>query len=446
MLHGTRRRRKIQPKPLVTKDEITAAYLKYLITQDQSYFYAMPGAMPGDSAMAFVEDDSLFDAEHVNGILRYLVGKRPHFADNVAIFPVYNPDAFYRLAQDLVVSKMLQLPKYKHLVKDKTPLIEISECLGDEDLLEQRNAEEAFRNEQDNQANEIAGTLLAEIGMTTDVMLQWYLDSIAKNPTSLVGNKTNPLLHFADCSQFVIPFRKDENHYTVAVVNCVSDEEDSGIANIQYYDSLGDDLPESEAEQLCDFFRDQNFDEVNYDCVSVKEQREGHNCGIFAAFKAIDLLNDNTEQEERLIPNLEIILESEYCALFNYFRNRVVEMLRKSGCNIALSDELVQTLKSEQEARDKPAPLPQPSFLEGVIGGVTSFFWGGEKKRKVPEPVSTVDPLSLKRLNPGTKTSIANCQWDKPTATLITETPDEDTSESDDEDYAERSTKRQCKR
>jgi len=418
----------LEDQVLVTKAEITSAYLNYLITQHQSYFYAMPGAMPGDSALTYVENDSLFEAEHVNGILRYLVGNRTDFSDSVAVFPVYNSDALYRLAQDLVVSKMLSLPKYKHLVKDKTPLIEVSACFDDIQMLQDRNAKEVFRNEQDHQANEIAGTILADIGMTEEVMLQWHLDSIAKSDLPLVGNKTDLVLNFLDCSQFVIPFRKDMSHYTVAVVNFMSDEDANEIANIQYYDSLGYDLPESEKTQLCDFFRDQNFDEVNFDCVSAKEQREGHNCGIFASFKAIDLLNKNTEHEERLIPNLAMINESEYRALFNYFRNRVVDMLRESGCNISLSENFVQTLKDEQKEREIPLPKVQPSFLGSILGGVISYFWVGAEKKPLRETVATIDPLSLDTQTSETKTCIANCHWDIPTATLLTDSTSEEST------------------
>lgn len=409
-------------QPLVTKDAIIAAYLQYLLSQHQSYFYAMPGAMPGDSALAFVEEDSLFDAEHVNGILRYLVGQRPHFAENVAIFPVFNPDAFYRVAQDLVVSRMLSLPKYQHLVKDKTPVLEEAECLGDEDLLAEREAELAFRDEQDNQANEIAGNILAEMGMNDNVMLHWHLNGIAKSLNSLVGNRTHPLQPFADCSQFVIPFRQDENHYTVAVVNCISDKNENGIANIQYYDSLGDELAEHEQTQLCDFFYDLKFDEVNFDCVSVHEQREGYNCGIFASFKAIDLLNANSNLDERLLPDLEKLHKSEYHELFHYFRNRIVEMLRESGCNIALSEDFAQILLDEQNARDQPPPT---SILSNVVDVVTSFFWGKTTTDPVPT-IGSVDPLNLDDDKTVRKTRIAQRDWNIPTAALLTNADDEE--------------------
>ena len=403
MLSSTFDSRKIlerNPSIVVSTKEIQDAYMAYLSSQFNHYFHTAMGAKPGEAAPAFVEEDSLFEAEHVDGILRYLIGKDPRLANTVGIFPTFNPDAFFRQACDTVVNKIKQDPRFKKLVKDPTPLIEVSDCAGFPDLLAQRNAEERFRDQQDNEANEHAKRILSENGITRDNLFALYLQAIVNGENTKLGNKTNPHLPLANCTQFIIPIRQN-NHYTVAVANC--DVEESS-ANIEYYNSFGSDLNENDKNQLVIALCDMGFDNVEFDCVSERQQKEGdgHNCGLFAAFKGFDLAAENTGSHKRVLEGFE----KEYDAFFRYLRNRATEMLRESGCNIALSEELVALIKQDQAERDSKED--KDSTLTWMYKAATSLFNSSVKRAALDDLSDDDEPMTL----------IADKQWNKPSALL----------------------------
>ncbi|MCS5709305.1 hypothetical protein CC99x_010350 [Candidatus Berkiella cookevillensis] len=328
----------------ISKDEITQSYIQYIEEQHISYFHNIPGAQMGDTVPSIVTRHSRFDAEHLDGILRYLVGARAHLVNTLGIFPVFNQDAFYRLARDFVVNKILTEPRFQHLVKDTTPLVERSEVKDFPELLEERDLEEAKRSAQDREANQEAAKILKENGVGSDTLLLYYLEGIARSEKSYLGNKGNEHISFENCHQFIIPFRKDDNHYTVAVVQCTQEGEQR-CAHIKYYDSLGAGLDAKYKQQLAKFFINMGFSRVLYNSLSKREQRDKYNCALFAGFKAIDIANMHVGDDERLLKNLD----NDYAALFDSFRYRVVEMLTESGCNISLSPEFTRQLKATQK-------------------------------------------------------------------------------------------------
>lgn len=419
----------------VTKDEVTNAYLQYLIAQHQSYFDTAPSAKRGEAAHSIVEINSRFEAEHVNGILRYMVGARPQLSNSVGIFPVFNQDAFNLVAHHLAVNKILANPDFQYLVKDTAPLIELSDCQFFPELLKERNAEEKRRNEQDKEADDIAQTTLATNGINSDMMLVWYLQAIASNSHSFLGNLANPTLTIENCSQLIIPFRKNENHYTVAVVNFIS-EDNNQIAKIQYYDSLGEDLDTSYKNQLAMFLMEIGFQRIDYKCVSKPEQNDKCNCAIFASFKAIDLSNENIGNTEQLLQGLDL----DYSALFNYFRNRVTEMLRESGCNISLSPEMIAQIKLEQAERDKPKQPGIVSWLTGTLYNAAAALIKSPMKRLAEDSESenlTFDPFVMDDVVNNVfhrRTVIAKRIYPVPSAALMDDnTEEEATLESDDD-------------
>ncbi|MCS5711204.1 hypothetical protein [Candidatus Berkiella aquae] len=419
------------PSVTISKEEITQAYLQYLIEQHQSYFHTVQGSNPGDSALAIIEADSQFEAEHVNGMLRYLIGQRPHFANQIGIFPVFNQDAFYRLAQDQLIKKMLNHPDYQYLVKDTTPLIELSDCLDFPELWEKRNTEEVHRTWQDQEAIRVAGDILDHQGTTDEVMLEWYLESIAASPLAFLGNMNQQDMAFKNCSQFIIPLRIDGVHYTVAIVDCTAED----TAHIKYYDSMGHDLQDYLKQQLINFFEN-HFADVTYECVSKHEQKDGYNCGIFASFKAIDLININTQRSERLLPNLNT---QEYHALFNYFRNQVAEMLRLSGCNIELDHKLAKMIQTEHQQREeasKKAATPSllESFFNGFYSTATSIL-GIHKpvQKKASTPLFDLLGDLPEHTTYHPKTSIAHRQWSAPSALFFDLKKKKDKQDSSEE-------------
>ena len=331
----------------INKDEITRSYIQYIEEQHISYFRNAPSAEMGDTVPSIVTRHSQFDAEHLDGILRYLVGARAHLVNTLGIFPVFNQDAFYRVAQDFVVNKILREPYFKHLVKDTEPLVERSEVKDFPELLEARDLEEAKRSAQDREANQEAAKILRENGITSDVLLLYYLEGIARSEQSYLGNREREDVLFDRCDQFIIPFRKDGNHYTVAVVQCTQKDEQR-CAHIKYYDSLGAGLDVKYKSQLAKFFLNMGFPKVLYSNLSKREQKDKYNCAIFAGFKAIDIANMHVANNERLLENLD----TDYVALFDYARCRIVEMLRESGCNISLSPEFTLLLKEKQRVRE----------------------------------------------------------------------------------------------
>lgn len=362
---------------VINKDEITQNYIQYIQEQRISYFLNAPSAQMGDTVPSIVTRHSQFDAEHLDGILRYLVGERAHLVNTLGIFPVFNQDAFYRLAQDFVVNKILMEPRFTHLVKDTTPLVERSKVKDFPELLEARDLEEAKRSAQDREVNQEAAKILRENGITSDVLLLYYLQAIARSEQSYLGNREREDILFDRCDQFIIPFRKDGNHYTVAVVQCTQKDEQR-CAHIKYYDSLGSGLEAKYKSQLAKFFLNMGFPKVLYSNLSKREQKDKCNCAIFAGFKAIDIANMHVGNDERLLKNLDV----DYVALFDFFRYRAVEMLTESGCNISISNKFTQQLKKTQKINELQEEFQNLKSIEceNIIQPETAsgiFSWFG---------------------------------------------------------------------
>lgn len=434
----------------INKDEVTQTFIEYIAVQHETYFHNSPDTLIGNTVPSIVYENSRFDAEHVDGILSYLIGARAHLFNSVGIFPVFNEDAFFRVAQDFVANKLLKDPRFKHLVKDTSVLVERSLIQAFPKLLRERDLEEAKRSAQDIELNQEAARILKENGITTDIFLLCYLAGIAGSKKSLLGNKTNADVAFENCTQLIIPFRKDGGHFTVAVVHCTQ-EGNQRCAHIKYYDSLGAGLEHQYKSQLSKFFIKMGFQKVLYSCLSQREQKEKYNCGIFAAFKAIDFANAHAGNDERLLINLDV----DYRELFAYFRCRVVEMLSESGCNISLSQEFITKLKEQQSAReireaqqalestkneneiDQEAQESMFSWLGSAIStyyNASTAYFSLKRKRDVAESDKIEDKQSKKEskkesdpflgandnriLNLHRKTFIANRYWSTPSVVI----------------------------
>lgn len=380
----------------VSKEEIVAAYENYLIEQGQSYLQALPGSESSDSdapVPSIVDLHSQFDAEHLEGIIRSLVAARPHLYLNVGVFPVFNVDAMQMQAKDLVVNKILADPEYQYLVKDSEPLAERSLIAHFPQLLAERDEEELLRNQQDQEVNQLAEQLLSDNEMNQEhSFFRWHLEAIAFSEHSFLGNVRNKQLLFGHCEQFIIPFRQvsDEGcHYTVAVVNC-SQENGQAKAWIQYYDSCGYDLEEQYQEQLVNFFcDDMGYDEVQYDCISQRDQKDKINCSIFAGLKAIDIANENVNNDERFIKDLNA---RNYAERLLYFRIKIADLLSQAGYNIEIAEELTEADK-RQQARFKQQALrtelkdKKISYKLFLYGAVCAGWIGYRLWNQLPSPL-----------------------------------------------------------
>lgn len=329
---------------IIDKEEIIDVYRKYLVQQREHFFDTVTGANRGESFFSIIKEKSMFEAEYVDGILRHLIGQQDHLSQSVGIFPTYNKDVLLRIARDIVAGKILAAPQYQHLVKDSTPLQEVSKITDPKELA-QRNEEVVRRNHQDKTANRIAEEILQENGLSADKLLSLHLESIALGDSAFLGNIKNNDIFYGNCHQYIIPLLEGE-HYTV-VTAYITKKKEGDYIHLRYYDSFGKHLTTNDKNQLSDFFYKMGFAKVLYLSLSKAEQKEYHNCGIFASFKAVDIVNEQAGCDDRLLADL-----SDYKELFSYFRYRVAEILFESGCNVSLSPAFFQTLVEQQQCRD----------------------------------------------------------------------------------------------
>lgn len=340
---GRKKSRK-EPVVIIHDDEIKSSIEEFVIGQRQAYQEAMPGASDSDDAEAVSEEigvNTWLDAEHVDATIRNLVGARAHLRDTVGVLPVFNKEYVQARAQSVAYNKIIVDPRFKNLLPSKKPLPGRSTLKGR--ALVARDKEEQKRNQQERALQEKADLMLEKNNFTEDKMLLLFLQSMVESDHPFLNNPQNEDLTLDECTQLIIPFRQNGCHYTVAVIN-FTQVDDNNVAEIKYYDSMGSDLDDSEIEQLTSFCTELGY-EVNYEALSSPIQREGWNCGIFASFKAIDIANENEENDERLLDGLD---DENYHRHFNYYRFLISMMLSDRGYNVSVTDELAFDIKVQQ--------------------------------------------------------------------------------------------------
>ncbi|MBN9287068.1 MAG: hypothetical protein BGO43_11835 [Gammaproteobacteria bacterium 39-13] len=259
-------------------------------------------------------------------------------------------------------------------------------------------------NQQDMAFNLEAQKLLADHNFSEDTLFKHYLDAVVDSDHHFLGNLQNRELSFYDdaCNQLIIPFRKNGSHYTVAVAHMYM-EDKKQIAKVKYYDSMGSDLDESLQAQLVAFFEGKGF-EVEYECVSEHEQKEGYNCSIFASHKAIDMVNENEGNDERLLEDLN---EDNYDQLLNYYRYVVTLKLSEMGQNVSAGKELTKDLRRRQRefvklSKDEAQLNDLKALLKDIGNGLEKALnkvKGEKASKKSSSNKSDPQPLPLQNPN-----------------------------------------------
>lgn len=312
--------------------------------QRQAYQVMTPAdtqAVPSE-----IDIDSWLDAEHVEGTIRELVGIRSYLK-KVGVFPVYNNDYIYQVAQITVYYRIIHEPVYQEMLPSQEPLPE-RQAIINSDLtplqktaqIEARDQEEKKRFQQEKALQKLADQTLATWGVTNQTLLLWYLEAIASSDHHFLAHAQSVHLTWNECEQFIIPLRKDEIHYTVVVVHFVN-----AMASIRYYDSKGQDIPQYVLDALVFLFDRWGY-EVYYSSAAKDEQRDWYNCGIFASLKAIELASENVGQVENLLNDLN---RKNYDTAFQYYRHLIALLLEKNGFNITLSKGLINALERQQQ-------------------------------------------------------------------------------------------------
>lgn len=344
------------------KDLIKVRFERAIHTQRLSYAQGIaaraedgPGAVEAaargesEAVPAEIESDSWLDTQHVEGTIQSLVAEKPKLRNTVGVFPVFTIETMEHLAQDAAEIKIIQdlgLPTRRTPAGD-VALIErpLPSIVGlNKKQLAAREKELNKRNKEAQERREQASEILAENDMTTNELFQLFLEAMADSEHAFLGNPKTPNLRFDDCTQFIIPIRKNANHYTTAVVH-LYEEEDTWIADIKYYDSMGGEMDDNLQAQLIAFFTSRGY-EPQYKCVSESDQKEGHNCSIFASFKSIDIANENIGEEDRLLDKLT---DDNYEQRMNYYRYIVTLKLKEMGQNVSASEGLTEDIVQQQK-------------------------------------------------------------------------------------------------
>lgn len=315
---------------IITKSEIKQKIDNYIFKQRQICFGQHPTI---DAIPSEIDETCWFDAEHVDGMLHYLVSQRNHLSNSVAIFPVFSKDVIYLQAQTYVYKLLKRDPRCEGLVPSNDPLPERSALEDDIEALEERDWEERRRNAQEKALRQKADEVLENNGISDEILFHWFLEAMSDSANNILKNR------FRNCSQFIIPLRINNNHYTTAVVQAKGRTRNNKSVDIRYYDSKGEDLDDSYQTSLLTFFTEKGYD-VNYECISENEQKyENNNCALFAALKSIDMANENVENDERLLQVADLNKE-EYQQFFKAQRFNAVQVLAANGFNISADDSI----------------------------------------------------------------------------------------------------------
>lgn len=327
------------------------SYAQGIVARAEDGPGAVEAAARGESEAvpAEIKSDSWLDTQHVEGTIQSLVAEKPKLRNTVGIFPIFTIEIMEYLAQNAAEEKVIQdlgLPTRRtpagDLVLVEKPLPSI-EGLNKRQLAA-REKEHNKRIKEAQERREKAAELLDENDMTTNELFQLFLEAMADSEHPFLGNPKTPNIRFDDCTQFIIPIRKNANHYTTAVVH-VYQEEGNWIANIKYYDSMGGEMDDNLQAQLVAFFTSRGY-EPQYECVSESDQKEGYNCSIFASFKSIDIANENIGEEDRLLDKLT---DDNYEQRMNYYRYIVTLKLKEMGQNVSPSEGLTEDIVQQQK-------------------------------------------------------------------------------------------------
>jgi hypothetical protein len=349
----------------VSVEEFRRSIVNLLIKQQSAYTNPLGSEIEAVPTELGTQD--LLDAEHVDAIIRLLISERhdtpipdKEYRFKVGIFPVYSPDYLYSQAQTLVYKNIVSDPRNADKLPSAVPLPELAGLVGAqrEAQSEANKKEEKIRNDKEKALRAEANSILVNKGILRENIFPHFLESVSGSP-ALLGNPKATEMLFDKAHQHIIPFRIG-NHYTVAVVDCYTDQTDQKIAAIKYYNSLDGDLDPLLREQLKSFFASKGWN-ASYECVSRRDQNDGVNCGFFAAFKAIDLVNENYELQERL-------LRPEDGSQMIMARGLFIKWMQIMGLNVTPSAELKATLAtlSAQQKQIEEAK-------QGIISWILHF-------------------------------------------------------------------------
>lgn len=342
-----------QPAPTVSpvSEELTLTFARYVKNHQKAYKDALPGAdtQLDNPSQAWVNApsiapeemslDSTLDAAHLDAMFRILIASRPHLV-NVGIFPVFNQDALENVARDAIYNAIKADPKYKDMLPNTDPLPEKS-SLTDRKALKKRDKEEDKRIAQEKALQAEAEKVFHNLKIS---VLGCHLGMANLADFNLLGHPSNPDLQFDQCEQWIIPFRANNNHYTVAVVNAVT-VDDQKIAFIKYYDSLNGRIDSNHKLKIEQLFQSKGF-ETAYQCVSTQDQRYGdNNCGIFACLKAIDIASENAGNPERIVATFR----ENYDSAITGFRVQFANIFQDRGYAVKIDDELKNAYAQQSE-------------------------------------------------------------------------------------------------
>ena len=264
-------------------------------------------------------------AEHVDVGIRQLVAQRAHLSGSVGVFPPFSlsEDGFSsRSVYDLVSEKIVSMMPNR---------ISLDDFRASGKTLEQAEAEQQRRRHEDELIQEKARMILTKKGITPLTLFSEFLNAMAADGDQhFLNNQAVPGLKFEQCSDFVLPLRVNGNHYTLVVVH-TSLVEGERRADIHYYDPMGNPLSNEASLVLIKFFTDRGFKNVTYHPMAAprdQQSGDGVNCGVFVAFKSIDMLNATFDNPERFVTTLTA---ENYTQKIHNFRYILAERLRTAG-------------------------------------------------------------------------------------------------------------------
>lgn len=328
-----------------------------------------------------IESDSLYSDEQITYLAQHWIGSYPELQNEVGVLPILDitspardlnraGNTYFKAVEDPIYDEISRHPAYQNIAPDMSIKLPDPSKMSVEDKLiaDERAARELYLRDIANQ--------MVSMQLKPGNMVKIYLESVleAQDHSFLKNIHKNFLPINAEnfhqeCQQIILPIgNRNNNHYTVAVIHFSQNAQGRKCAHIDYYNSLGPDLPETYRNQLIEYFMGKGY-ETDYYCISSRERPdqigEEHNCGNFVICKSLDMALENKgirEQNPHLGPVfLSQLNSSNYERVFIHLRILNAFLLQSAGFQAPIAPDLIEDFRRKLNGG---APLLCEAFID----------------------------------------------------------------------------------
>lgn len=309
------------------------------------------------------EKDTL-EVAHVDGLLRCLVGLEPALKSTLGIFPVYSAEDCKRMLEEAAYEQLIKDPAYQEFLPATQPLEDTSRS----------NPEYQKRVQQAQKLRAFAQRNLKESGLDAKTIYLHYLNSIADSKEMLLGNTKESKLDIMECTQCIFPFNEKDYHFTGAIVHLV-DNLESKTAFIEFYNSLGGNIPKEYGDALKTFFVEKGY-KIEEKTISKHEQRN-LDCGIFMATRLVEaaLRFKKVVFESRLKEITDTISKQKYDEILRAIRHEYSILLSTAGYETPITDDLKAHLKKQQQKFTHPQSEEESDDVSLLLNFLSETDW-----------------------------------------------------------------------